>query len=247
MDEIIDFTILPQPTETTCGPSCLHAVYRYYGDTISLDQVVKEVKHLESGGTLAVFLACHALRRGFSARIYTYNLSVFDPTWFSPGAGDIRAKLEAQKREKQSAKLHVATEGYLDFLSMGGQLRFEDLTTSLLRKYLKRGIPIITGLSATYLYRSAREIGYAGQDDDIRGEPAGHFVVLCGYNREDRTVMVADPFSANPFAAGHNYVVNIDRVLCAVLLGVLTHDANFLIVGAGRGRRPQGHADPGHR
>lgn len=247
MDEIIDFRILPQPTETTCGPSCLHAVYGYYGDTIPLEQVIGEVKHLESGGTLAVFLACHALRRGYSARIYTYNLSVFDPTWFAPGAGDIRAKLEAQKREKHGAKLRTATEGYLDFLSMGGELRFEDLTASLLRKYLKRGMPIITGLSSTFLYRSPREVGYAGKDDDIRGEPAGHFVVLRGYNREDRTVMVADPFYPNPFSTGHQYVVNIDRVLCAILLGVLTHDANFLIVGADRGRRAAGHADPGHR
>lgn len=247
MDEIIDFKILPQPTETTCGPSCLHAVYRHYGDTISLDQVIREVKHLESGGTLAVFLACHALRRGYAARIYTYNLSVFDPTWFAPGVVDIRAKLEAQQREKHGAKLRTATEGYLDFLSMGGQIRFEDLTASLLRKYLKRGIPIITGLSSTFLYRSAREVGYAGKDDDIRGEPAGHFVVLCGYHREDRTVKVADPFFPNPFSTGHHYVVSIDRVLCAILLGVLTHDANFLIVSKERERRAQGHADSGHR
>ena len=30
----------------------------------------------------AVFLACDALRKGYSATIYTYNLMVFDPTWF---------------------------------------------------------------------------------------------------------------------------------------------------------------------
>ena len=25
---------LPQPDETTCGPTCLHAVYRYWGETV---------------------------------------------------------------------------------------------------------------------------------------------------------------------------------------------------------------------
>ncbi len=24
-------TMLPQPDETTCGPTCLHAIYRYWG------------------------------------------------------------------------------------------------------------------------------------------------------------------------------------------------------------------------
>jgi hypothetical protein len=31
---------LPQPDETTCGPTCLHAVYRYWGDTESLDTII---------------------------------------------------------------------------------------------------------------------------------------------------------------------------------------------------------------
>ncbi len=83
--EILHVDILPQPDDTTCGPTCLHAAYRYYGDIISLTQVIREVRKLKGGGTLAVFLACHALKRGYQAKIYTYNLHVFDPTWFIEG------------------------------------------------------------------------------------------------------------------------------------------------------------------
>ncbi|MFH1021272.1 MAG: C39 family peptidase, partial [Pseudomonadota bacterium] len=82
MEAFLDVAILPQPDLITCGPTCLHAVYQYYGDDITLTKVIDEVKSLETGGTLDVFLACHALRRGYKARIYTYNLQVFDPTWF---------------------------------------------------------------------------------------------------------------------------------------------------------------------
>lgn len=230
MEKKLDFAILSQPTETTCGPACLHAVYRYYGDIITLEQVVSEVTHLESGGTLAVFLACHALRRGYSAMIYTYNLNVFDPTWFVKDGLDISERLVLQMKAKRDSKLQTASKGYIDFLALGGQLRFEDLTTALIRKYLKRSIPIITGLSSTYLYRSAREVGYEGDEDDLRGGPTGHFVVLCGYNKEERTVTVADPFKQNPFSESHHYITSIDRVLCSILLGVLTYDANFLII-----------------
>lgn len=233
MDLQLNFQILPQPTETTCGASCLHAVYAYYGDDISLEQVIREVTFLEEGGTLAVFLACHALRRGYSARMYTYNLTMFDPTWFPTSGVDIYKRLEAQMAAKDIPKLHTATVGYLEYLERGGEIRLEDLTTTLIRKYLKRSVPILTGLSSTYLYRSIREYGSEGKDDAIRGEPSGHFVVLCGYDKENRMVKVADPYQPNPISGTRIYDVSIDRVVCSILLGVITHDANLLIITPG--------------
>ncbi|RJX27515.1 MAG: hypothetical protein C4531_13650 [Desulfurivibrio sp.] len=231
MENKIMIDMLPQPDDTTCGPTCLHAVYRYYGDPITIDEVVSGVTHLESGGTLAVFLACHALRRGYSATIYTYNLHFFDPTWFHPRIRGLGEKLISQARfKKDNARLQVATQGYLEFLDLGGRIYFEDLTRTLVRWYLRHSMPILTGLSSTYLYQSIREYGVGGEEDDVRGEPAGHFVVLSGYDKAARTVSVADPYHLNPVAGEQYYTVNIDRVLCAILLGVLTHDANFVII-----------------
>lgn len=242
MESKLYLHMLPQPDETTCGPSCLHAVYNYFGDDISLDTVVTEVKSLKGGGTLEVFLACHALRRGYSAIIYTYNLKVFDPTWFAAGV-DIRQKLTAQIDAKENQKLHTATEGYLDFLGLGGDLRFEDLTTSLIRKYLNKSVPVLAGLSATYLYKSSREYGDKGDWDDIKGEAAGHFVALSGYDKTSRNVLVADPMTPNPLSESHHYEIMIDRVLCAILLGVLTYDANLLIIRPHKRKKLDLHAN----
>jgi len=220
-----------QPDDTTCGPACLHSVYEYYGDSISLQQVITEVKSLKGGGTLAVLLGNHALKRGYKATIYTYNLHVFDPTWFAKDV-DLSEKLKAQAAVKREEKLVFATQGYLDFLESGGKLLFEDLTIGLIRSYLKKSIPILTGLSSTYLYRSVRENPGNDQDDDIVGIPTGHFVVLCGYDKEKREVLVADPYKMNPVSNDHYYMVSIARLLGAVLLGILTHDANLLIIEA---------------
>src|SRR3982751_623702 len=77
-------TTLPQPDETTCGPTCLHAIYAYWGDEEPLASVIRRARRLDHGGTYAVFLGCDALRRGYSVRIYTCNLTVFDPSWFGP-------------------------------------------------------------------------------------------------------------------------------------------------------------------
>ncbi len=222
------FDILPQPDEVTCGPTCLHAIYRYWGDAPPLEQVIREVRMVDGGGTLGVHLAQHALRRGYRARIYTYNLQVFDPTWFSGGA-DLRDKVRQRRDAIADPAQRLMCDAYLDYLDGGGDLRFRDLTASLIRHYLQRDVPILTGLSATYLYRAARELPHNAHDD-VRGAPAGHFVVLCGYDRSLRKVLVADPYARNPVAGQPVYEVGIERVLGAILLGVLTHDGNLLVL-----------------
>ncbi len=240
LETSIPFEITHQPDEETCGPSCLHALYRYYGDAMPLERIIREVPSVEGGGTIAVLLANHALKRGYRATIYTYNLLVFDPTWFQPGATDIRDRLRAQIAAKDNDKIRFASEAYIEFVERGGVLRFEDLQGRLIRRYLNRHHPIITGLSATYLYRSMREYGEAMKPDDARGEPSGHFVVLCGYDRGQRVVQIADPYARNPVAGPESYMVNINRVMGAIMLGVITFDANLLII------RPRDKRDAPH-
>jgi hypothetical protein len=227
--------MLPQPDPTACGPTCLHAVYRFWGAEEALGDVVGRTQKLEEGGTFAVFLACDALRRGFEATIYTYNLTVFDPTWFASGV-DLAEKLQQQRAVKKGRRLQHATEGYLDFLALGGRLRFADLSRSLVRGLLRRGLPILAGLSSTFLYRTAREWGPEDLPDDVRGTPSGHFVVMAGYNRKARTVLVSDPYGPHPYGPSHEYWISIDRVLGAVLLGIVTHDANLLVIHPPRTR-----------
>ncbi len=227
------FDISAQPDNTTCGPTCLHAVYRYYKDPVPLSQVIAEVTELEEGGTLAVYLACHALNRGYRTTIITYNLQIFDPTWSEVPKGDLIEKLEKQAvYKKEIPGFEVATNAYREYLKLGGKLRFEVLTAGLIRRYMKRSVPLLTGLSATYLYNTPREFAFGKQltYDDIKGETQGHFVVLAGYDMHERSVLVADPLKPNPMTSGQYYNVNIFRLICAIMLGVLTYDGDVLIV-----------------
>jgi hypothetical protein len=230
MHNRLELGILPQPDDTTCGPTCLHAVYRYYGDFLELNEVISQISRLEHGGTYSVYLGTHALRRGYDVTLYTYNLQVFDPTWFRLAREDMLERMRARRQAKAATPLVPALDAYLEFIEAGGEVVFEDLTAKLIRSFLKKGQPVITGLSSTYLYRAMREYGPHDEDDDIRGDPAGHFVVLCGYDKEDRTVLVADPLHPNPVFQGLQYVVEMDRVVCSILLGILTHDADLLII-----------------
>jgi len=224
--------ILPQPDDTACGPTSLHAVYRYFGDVLPLDRVIAEVRPLEDGGTLAVYLAHHALDRGYRATVYTYNLQVFDPTWFGKGDRLLREKLALQAKHRSHDTIRDTSRAYLEFLQKGGRVLFEDAPAQIIRRTLNRSIPILTGLLSTYLYQCAREtaVGERLVSDDLNGDPTGHFVVLTGYDRNLRKVLIADPLRQNPYSSEQEYEVDMQRLIGSVMLGILTYDANLLVI-----------------
>jgi len=228
-----DFEILPQPDDTTCGPTSLHAVYQYFGLNLDLHQLISEVPSLEQGGTLGVMLGIDALRRGFEATIYTFNLEVFDPIWFTRSY-DLTERLESQLAVKSDTKLQLAGQAYIEFLALGGKIKMRDLSAMLISRYLHQSVPILTGLSSTYLYNGPREYGVKNTPDDIRGLPQGHFVVLYGMNENQDRVYVADPYLPNPLGEMHHYPVSFDRLVCSILLGILTYDSNLLVIEPNR-------------
>ncbi len=246
MKHALELEIQPQPNDSSCGPTCLAAVYRYWNDQVDLTQLISETRQLDGGGTLAVHLACHALDRGYDARITTYNLNVFDPSWFASTDGSVANDYLAQKLQQQLAakrsrddvdveRLRVATEYYLQFLSRGGRVQMRPLDECLIVDTLIEEIPILCGLSATYLYQEPRQRpqsidaqGRSSLSDDIAGDPTGHFVVLHGYDPMSGNVLIADPLHPNPIAPTNKYAAPLSQVTSAILLGIVTYDANLL-------------------
>ncbi len=229
--------IQSQPTDTSCGPTCLQGVYQYYDYDTDVETIIKEISNVKRGGTLAVVLGIHALKKGFNVKIYTYNLHVFDPTWFKPkplSTEELMEKLQKQMEVKPSQKLRWACKHYLEYLSLGGKLAMEDLCHRLLTRYLKQGVPILTGLSSTYLYMAPRE--YVIEEttkqvvDDMAGYPEGHFVLIHSYDTASQMVTVMDPYSKNPYSKDLKYSISLDHLQTAIMLGVLTYDANFMVV-----------------
>jgi Peptidase_C39 like family len=228
---VLGFDIEAQPDEVTCGPTCLQAIYRYYNDDVPLKQLIKEVKQLKNGGTLAVMLGNNALHRGYRAMIYSYNLNIFDPTWSGLSRKKIVKKLEEQMAFKHKRrKLQVASKAYIQFLEAGGEVGYGELDEKLIKGYLNRSIPILTGLSATYLYGTPREVPQFDIYDDIKGESAGHFVVISGYDEGKNCVYLADPMTPNPIGKGRVYGVSFSRLISSIMLGIVTYDANLLVI-----------------
>ncbi|QDV21951.1 Peptidase C39 family protein [Aureliella helgolandensis] len=245
MKHALQVQIQSQPNDSSCGPTCLAAVYQYWNDPVDLNQLIIEIGELSSGGTLAVQLGCHALQRGYDAVITTHNLQVFDPSWFrepaGPDANWLADKLKQQYAVKRTRpdtdqhRLQTATESYLKFLTLGGRIEMRPINEELIVSTLSDGKPMLCGVSATYLYQERRERwqpadaqGKTCVPDDIGGDPTGHFVVLHGYDPHSGNVQIADPLHPNPIAPSNQYVAARSRVTAAILLGIVTYDANLL-------------------
>jgi hypothetical protein len=80
---------------------------------------------------------------------YTYNIKVFDPTWHSLSPPELRAKLRARRRKIRSSREKKVIGFYLEFLRLGGRVRFDDLNETLMTNLFAARKPVICGLSAT--------------------------------------------------------------------------------------------------
>ncbi|MBV9773772.1 MAG: C39 family peptidase [Gemmatimonadetes bacterium] len=221
-----------QPDDVTCGPTCLRKVYHYYGLEAELAEVAGEIDRNDDGGTLAVYLGIAALRRGFRARIYSYDLRIFDPSWFEIPMGELAEKIHRRIPFLTRSKTIAAARAYLDFVERGGEMCFDELTPGLLKSILDRDHPVLAGLSATYLYRMTRERQLDDLDvlvdDDVGGSPTGHFVVIAGYEQWGRRFSLRDPSAHVPLSDDGRQVVEAHRLINAILLGDLTYDAVLL-------------------
>lgn len=220
-----------QPDDTSCGIASLLGVYQYFGINTKFETLLSEVDLLHAGGTLSVNLGIHAIERSFAVELYSYNLQIFDPSWRNLSAPQLLAKLEAQEEtKKDNTILCEASARYQKFLKLGGHIRFDHMTRDRIYDYLNRRLPMIVGLSSTFLYRCAREDPVTTDFDDIGGSPAGHFLVLSGFDSDRDKVYLCDPYDEHPFGQGIGYEVDAHHFYAAVYLGVVTYDANFLII-----------------
>lgn len=227
----LDLSIPTQPDGISCGPTCLCALYHYFQDDVHLDTVINEAPSIETGGTLAILLGCHALERGYQATLHTLNLHVIDPTWFKEKNINLLDKLRTQLLHAKSQKMLFTTKAYIKFLELGGKIKFEEITFDLLRNYLDNAIPLLSGVSATYLYQNMRDYTSAENKavyDEWLGEPSGHFIILRGYEKEK--LHIADPYTHHPLSNTNYYTVTFAHWLHAHLLGIISYDAELLAI-----------------
>lgn len=226
-----EFYLKIQPNETSCGPSCLYSIYKMLGAKVSFVKLLSKIQQFqEGGGTLSVVLGIDAIERGYEVDLHAMNINIFDPSWFQLSKNEIKQKLmQRLLLRKNKKKEKFVIRKYIEFIELGGNLIFGDVTSKLLIKHFNNKHILLVGLSATWLYQSKRENSETNVADDITGDPVGHFVLAYQYDKKNRTVFVGDPYPLNP-SKNPFYHVPIERFITSLHLGIYTYDANILIV-----------------
>jgi len=217
-----------QPDLVSCGPTSLGMVLESLGTSFSTHRLREITEVNLDGGTLGVNLALVAQKLGHQAVMHCYNPRVFDPTWVKLSNFQLVEKLRQSEHVATSVKMKKTLGAYRQFLINEGKICFAELTSELLVRLLDSGLPVLCGLSSTYLYQCSRENPITGEDDDVRGEPAGHFVVLSGYQGHGARFLVVDPYPEVETDPRGRCIVEAHRLINSILLGVLTYDAVLL-------------------
>lgn len=213
--------MLPQPDDTSCGPTALHAIYKYYGLDIPLNTVISELEGYSTlEGTYDAMIGVDALKRGFQVNIFVYNLRIFDPSWKYDES--ITEKLYTMKARLSDPRLIKSVEWFIRFSEMGGHI----VISSPLINALTAEHPVICGLSATHLYNCRRENPITNEYDEF-GSPVGHYVVTDAHFG-DTSVPIYDPYGDRSRIRKIEYIMPINAVIESIMLGTLTYDGSVI-------------------
>ena len=204
----------------TCGPSSLQQVFAYYGIKKSINQLLKEIK-LYKKGTFDGQLGLCALENGFKAIIIDYNLHAYDPTWFKLSKKALIKKLK-QSLKHRKGEYKTKVQWLIKYFEAGGNIKFEIVTPELIKSYLKKKIPVIVCLMMTSLYKEKRRItikqkkGRRSIKSDLKGKPAGHYLVVSGYDGDK--LFVTDPYYNIPYSKKGEYKISSKELIASILM-----------------------------
>ena len=54
--------------------------------------------------------------------------------------------------------------------------------------------------------------------------------MLYNFIKDSDEISVADPYKENPFSGNNKYLVGSQRLINSILLGIVTYDANIIII-----------------
>ena len=210
---------VPQFNQTkpySCIPACLQAVFRYYGESITQEEIMEISENPELGIAL-VEAGIFSLEHNYKPLIVTNNIDIFDPTWCRLDSSKL--KLNLKKRAEFVDDLsRFMIDKYIHFLNLGGEINFETISPILIKKYLSTSTPIIIELASTFLYKLAKSSHPGGFDDAVRGQIEGHGVVVAGFNKQDEFLIIDSNSKKGPSKTGVYWVNSAELIMSFAFL-----------------------------
>ncbi|MBD3362355.1 hypothetical protein GF362_01395 [Candidatus Dojkabacteria bacterium] len=204
---------------SACGPSCLQAIYKYYGKDLKLKMILEDLHIDKDTSTYVSQLARHLNTNHLSTTLISSNPFVVSPDW----------KAKPKKvviKELKEWILHHFNKGKVEniwikealyllfYLQEGGNLKISNITTDLIDKYLEDQNLILCCLAENWIW-GKRKISKVVEYDNIKGHVNGHFVIVYDKNKGD--YQISDPYPTSIENKEGLYAINKEELLTATL------------------------------
>ncbi len=221
--------------ESECVQASAAQILAFYGIRKTIEEIKNEVPPLRSKdgeliGTLWAHIALYFLELGFNVTFHTTDVVIFDRRWKNLSNKELLKKLEQRQPHLTHGFygreiLDAYFDGYTRFIKKGGIVQLPIVTSDYLYGLLKKG-PILASVDYQFLNDVSKWSYMAETDrwveDDIKGIPLTHAIIISGYR--DGVYTIVDP----DFRYGGVRTIPADHLLGAFYLAQFSFD-NMLI------------------
>jgi predicted double-glycine peptidase len=175
----LQLTPIVQDGPTSCTNACLRMVAGYFGRKLDRDEIDRALFKDSAGCSFNTDIARFALRHGFAAECYGYNLYLTDPADGGLAPSALLSKLRREQAHLRDQWYRPMLASIVAALAEGVRYVVRRPAFEIAAGYLRQRIPVIAVVSYPALH-------------GVRGNPfSGHDVVLTGY--DGRRVYFVDP------------------------------------------------------
>jgi ABC-type bacteriocin/lantibiotic exporter with double-glycine peptidase domain len=138
-----------QEKSNSCGLAVFRMVLGYFGVEIPEKELGKKVEQ-HRFGVFTTDMAVAANELGFTAKAFTFHLSLFGPLGIPFGSKITREMFKKMKVRKSDV---VTKKTISDYVKAGGELVWDYPRVERLEKWLKEKVPVIISVNTTALNR----------------------------------------------------------------------------------------------
>jgi len=218
-----------QPTNTTCGYAALAMLLSFYGQEVSVDDLLASVqqptdKNGDPTGSITTELISWCLKQGFRSKLYSFDCELLDLSWQKLNQSEMRSKIElhATTRDVLGLGNEYAQRyllGYANMMKAGGELTIAPhVTTKLINELLEQA-PVYANVCSDVMDNLGRTktVGLREfKEDDINGRLHTHSIVVYGTN-DAGDYLVADPWRGLR-------ILDPETLLCSITMAQIECD-----------------------
>ncbi len=202
--------IVKQKHEMGCGAAGMSMVYKYFGQDVSEEKIIRETGGLTKWGSFTTDHALMAKNLGFKVVCRAYGLEYFEPKDAQISRTDFIKKTKILIKKEKRAYNKRELKSILKVLESNINFKMEIPSLGVIKEFLNKKLPVVLSVNSAILFEKRL---------DLR---MGHLIVLTGYEK--------DKFYYNDPSSEKSKTMSADKLIFALSNNVFDSSAYLLVI-----------------